>query len=292
MDRQILEQRARAFDHLFDAIVVTDMEGIIIDWNSGSEALYGYSKDEAIGQPVSILHVPKDVDHVTAEVISAVEKDGTWSGEVRMLHKNGQIGWIESMVVPLFDENNNMVGALGINRDISERMRDKEKLAYLAHYDQLTALPNRYLFLDRLDQMIKHAKRSDGNFALLYIDLDNYKSINDLLGHATGDLVLIKTGQTLKQSLRESDTIARLGGDEFVVLLDNIQNTEEVSTVAEYLVNELHQPCEIDGHAIQLSGSIGIAIYPTNGETADTLLSFADKAMYRAKNKGKDNYQF
>ena len=292
MDRQILEQRARAFDHLFDAVVVTDMEGNIIDWNSGSEALYGYSKDEAIGQPVSILHVPEDVDHVTAEVISTVEKDGKWTGEVRMLHKDGHIGWIESMVVPLFDESNNMVGALGINRDISERVRDKEKLAYLAHYDQLTALPNRYLFLDRLDQMIKHAKRGGSNFALLYIDLDNYKSINDLLGHATGDLVLIKTGQTLKQSLRESDTIARLGGDEFVVLLDNIQSTDEVSTVAEYLVKELHQPCEIDGHAIQLSGSIGIAIYPTNGETADTLLNFADKAMYRAKNKGKDNYQF
>ena len=121
MDLNILNQRARAFDYLFDAVVVTDVQGIITDWNKGSENLYGYSKKEVIGKPVSILHVPEDVEHITSEVIASVEKHGKWSGEVRMLHKDGHIGWIESMCVPITDEGNQMVGALGINRDITKR---------------------------------------------------------------------------------------------------------------------------------------------------------------------------
>ena len=121
MNLDILKQRARAFDYLFDAVVVTDVQGIITDWNKGSEELYGYSKKEVIGKPVSILHVPEDVEHITSEVIASVEKQGNWSGEVRMLHKDGHIGWIESMCVPIIDESNNMVGALGINRNITKR---------------------------------------------------------------------------------------------------------------------------------------------------------------------------
>jgi len=130
MDSDILKQRARAFDYLFDSVVVTDLRGIIIDWNTGSETLYGYSKEEAIGQPVNILHVPDDSEQITSEVILAVEKFGKWSGEIRMLHKDGCIGWVESMCVPFYDENDQMVGALGINRDITDRkQKEKEKEA-------------------------------------------------------------------------------------------------------------------------------------------------------------------
>ena len=142
-DRQKL--RAKAFDYLFDAVVVTNSEGIIVDWNKGAEALYGYTEEEAIGQTVSILHVPEDLDHITSEVLSAVEKVGKWTGEVRMLHKDGSIGWIESMCVPIFDGNEKMIGALGINRDITDRVNETERLRYLAQYDQLTQVPNRYL---------------------------------------------------------------------------------------------------------------------------------------------------
>lgn len=292
MSNKILDQRARAFDHLFDAVVVTDVQGIIIDWNSGSEELYGYSKEEAIGQPVSILHVPEDVDKTTAEVLDAVGKHGKWTGAVRMLRKDGSIGWVESMVVPLLDDEGVMTGALGINRDISERILNEERLARMAHYDQLTELPNRALLIDRLEQVMLHAQRNHSRFALLYIDLDNFKVINDDAGHAVGDLVLKETAKRLKQAVRAVDTVARIGGDEFVVLLEELHTEDAVAQVAEQIIDGLHQPCNVKGYAAKLTGSIGAAVYPDDGKTSDELLSFSDKVMYKAKKSGKDKFLF
>jgi len=287
MNNLKLIQRARAFDYLFDAVVVTDLEGIVTDWNHGSEKLYGYCKDEALGQPVSILHVPEDTDHITAEVLDAVQKSGKWTGEVRMLHKDGHIGWIESMVVPLFDDNKQMIGALGINRDISNRIEREKHLAQLAHYDQLTDLPNRYLLMDRLEHLIKHAERDKSKFALLYVDLDNFKTINDNEGHAYGDKVLKETAQKLKQSIRGSDTVSRIGGDEFVVLLESIKDDKDASNLAKKMSEQLYKPWAINNNTYTISGSIGIAIYPKDGLSTDELLNYADKAMYQAKKENK-----
>lgn len=292
MDKKILEQRARAFDYLFDAVVVTDLDGIITDWNSGSEELYGYTRSEAIGQSVGMLHVPEDMDRITKEVFAALERDGHWTGELRMVHKTGFVGWIESMVVPLLDDHNTMVGALGINRDISERVRNEERLAYIAHYDQLTALPNRYLLIERIQQTILHARREERHFGILYLDLDNFKNINDEYGHAAGDYVLKQVARMLRETLRASDTVGRLGGDEFVVLLDNVQKPDEAAVVARHIVEQLRRPYRYEGQDIKVSGSIGIAMYPEHGRTVEELLSAADKAMYRVKHSGKDDYQF
>jgi diguanylate cyclase (GGDEF)-like protein/PAS domain S-box-containing protein len=290
MNPNILKQRAKAFDYLFDAVVVTDLQGIIVDWNKGSQTLYGYSKEEAIGQPVNILHVPEDSDHITSEVIAAVEKSGKWSGEVRMLHKDGHIGWIESMCVPIYDDNKQMVGALGVNRDITERIKESERLEHLAHYDQLTNIPNRYLLLDRVSHLIAQSERNDSGFALLYIDLDKFKSINDSKGHAFGDQVLIETALRLKQSIRNSDTIARIGGDEFVLLLEKTSNKDAVKAMVETLSKALNKAFIINDEEFTISCSIGVAIYPDEGTTTDTLLAVADKAMYKAKHKRRDNY--
>jgi len=284
MDKDILEQRARAFDHLFDAVVVTDMQGVMVDWNSGSEELYGYSKEEAIGRPVSILHVPEDTNKITAEVLDAVAKQGKWTGDVRMLRKDGSIGWIESMVVPLLDDEGVM--------DISERIRNEERLAKMAHYDQLTELPNRSLLIERLEQVMLHAQRNHSRFALLYIDLDNFKVINDDAGHAVGDLVLKETAKRLKQAVRAVDTVARIGGDEFVVLLEELHTEDAVAQVARQIIDGLHQPCNVKGYAVKLTGSIGAAVYPDDGKTSDELLSFSDKVMYKAKKSGKDKFLF
>jgi len=288
-DINTLKHRAKAFDYLFDAVVVTDLQGIIIDWNSGSEKLYGYSRDEAVGQSVSILHVPDDSEHITSEVISAVEKHGKWSGEVRMLHKDGHIGWIESICIPFFDEDNQMVGALGINRDITDRKEEIERLSYLAHYDYLTNIPNRYLLLDRITHLIAQSERDKNIFALLYIDVDKFKTINDTKGHAFGDEVLKETALRLKQSIRNSDTVARIGGDEFVVLLENISNERDVSTMIEALTKSLNKTFLIDKEEINVRCSIGAALYPNEGETTDALLAAADKAMYKVK-YNEENY--
>jgi diguanylate cyclase (GGDEF)-like protein/PAS domain S-box-containing protein len=282
-DINTLKQRAKAFDYLFDAVVVTDLKGVIIDWNSGSEKLYGYSKDEAIGQSVSILHVPDDSEHITAEVISAVEKSGKWSGEVKMLHKDGHIGWIESMCIPFFDEDEQMIGALGINRDITDRKKESERLSYLAHYDYLTNIPNRYLLLDRITHLIAQSERNKNTFALLYIDVDKFKTINDTKGHAFGDEVLKETALRLKQSIRNSDTVARIGGDEFVVLLEKISDGNDVSTMIEVLTKALNKTFFIDDEELNVRCSIGAALYPVDGGTTDALLAAADKAMYKIK---------
>jgi diguanylate cyclase (GGDEF)-like protein/PAS domain S-box-containing protein len=283
MNLEILKQRAKAFDYLFDAVVVTDLQGIIVDWNKGSEELYGYSKEEALGQPVNILHVPMDVEHVTAEVIATVASHGKWSGEVRSVHKNGKIGWIESMCVPIFDDNGKVTGALGINRDISERKKETERLEYLAHYDTLTKIPNRCLLLDRVKHLISQSKREKRAFALLFIDLNKFKMINDTKGHVFGDQVLIEFALRLQSSIRDSDTVARFGGDEFVILLENINSKNAALKMIKTIARTLNADCIINNEITKINCSIGIAIYPDDGLTTDKLLSKADKAMYKAK---------
>ena len=283
MNIDIFKQRAKAFDYVFDAIVVTDLQGFIIDWNKGSETLYGYSKKQAIGQSVNMLHVPGDTEHITSEVISAVENHGKWTGEIRMLHKDGHIGWIESMCVPIYGENSQMVGALGINRDITKRKKETERLEHLAHYDQLTKVPNRYLLLDRLTHLITQSTRNNYKFSLVFIDVDKFKLINDTKGHLFGDRVLMEIALRLKKSIRNSDTVARFGGDEFVILFENISNKNDVSIMIETLTQELGKELIINGINIEINCSIGVAIFPDDGTTIDTLIATADKAMYKTK---------
>jgi diguanylate cyclase (GGDEF)-like protein/PAS domain S-box-containing protein len=284
MDLHIMKQRAKAFDYLFDAVVVVDMEGIIVDWNQGSEKLYGYTKEEAVGQAVSILHVPEDVERITQEVMTEVAACGKWTGEVRMLHKDGHVGWIESMCVPIFDdENKEMIGALGINRDITGRREETERLSHLAHYDSLTEIPNRYLLLERVNHLISQARRTKMEFSLLYIDLDKFKNINDTKGHAFGDTLLKEVAKRISKVIRKSDTLARIGGDEFVLLLENSSQEHEVSVVEKEIHKALDDEFTLDGYSFYISCSIGIAVYPKDGTTIDSLLAAADKAMYLAK---------
>ncbi len=283
MKVDLLELRAKAFDYLFDAVVVTDLQGTIIDWNKGSEALYGYSKKQAIGQPVNMLHVAEDTVKITSEVISTVEEKGKWTGEIRMLHKSGHIGWIESMCVPIYDEDGQMLGALGINRDITKRKNETEQLRHLAHYDQLTNIPNRYLLLDRLAHLITQAKRNEHRFALLFIDIDKFKNFNDNNGHTFGDHVLIEVALRLKNSIRDSDTLARFGGDEFIILLENISDKKAATIMTKTLEKALQKEFIVDDENIAIHCSIGIAMFPDDGTTAEKLIMTADKAMYLTK---------
>ncbi len=285
MDHKTLEQRARAFEHVFDAVVVTDLEGIIVDWNVGAEDLYGWSRDEAVGQPVSFLHVKDEPDR-TAEVLGAVEKEGKWTGEIKMLNRDGTIGWIESVVVPLLDDDGQPCGALGINRDITRRVRNEEELVRLATTDSLTALPNRGLLLDRLEGTIGRAERQKHRFALLFIDLDDFKDINDHGGHLAGDRVLKEIARDLTAALRDSDTVARIGGDEFAVLIEECSGIDDAHDVGAKVLKAVKRSVNIDGTPYRITASVGVAVYPNDGDDISTLMASADEAMYRAKALG------
>ena len=275
--------RAKAFNYLFDAVVVTDAAGIITDWNKGSESLYGYTEEEALGQPVGILHVPDDVDHITSEVLAAVAETGKWTGEVRMLHKDGSIGWIESICIPLLDDDGQMVGALGINRDITDRVIETERLRHLAQFDHLTQIPNRYLLLDRIEHLINQYERNQNAFTLLYFDLDRFKQINDKHGHAFGDKVLKTVASRISNGIRKSDMAARIGGDEFVALLENSFQQDDIHKVVRSLTQALSEDMIIDDQVLNIRCSIGMATYPINGNNSDELLSHADIHMYQEK---------
>jgi diguanylate cyclase (GGDEF)-like protein/PAS domain S-box-containing protein len=276
--------RAKAFNYLFDAVVVTDERGIIIDWNKGSESLYGYTEAEAIGQPVGILHVPGDTEHITSIVLAAVAETGKWVGEVRMLHKDGSIGWIESMCIPILNDAGEMTGALGINRDITERIQEIERLRHQAQHDHLTQIPNRFLLLDRIAHLIDQYERNKSAFTLLYFDLDGFKKINDNHGHLFGDKVLKEVANRISACIRKSDMAARIGGDEFVILLENTFKKSDIARVIDNLTGSLHKNIDIDLVSLNIRCSIGFATYPINGHDADELLLHADRLMY--KNKG------
>ena len=169
--------------------------------------------------------------------------------------------------------------------------KEKERLHHLAHYDQLTKIPNRYLLLDRITHLIEQSVRNQSTFSLLYIDLDNFKTINDAKGHTYGDRVLVETALRLKRSIRNSDTVARIGGDEFVILLENTSDKKAIATMAENLIGVISEPFHIQNEELKISCSIGIATYPREGSTTDELLAVADKAMYKAKHKGRRTYQ-
>ncbi len=209
------------------------------------------------------------------------------------MRRNGDGEFYASLSLSmLFDDNNQPVGMIGYTIDVTERKADQENLRHQAYHDILTGLPNRWLLQDRIGQAIAIANRENQHGALMFLDLDRFKKINDTLGHEFGDEVLLVVANRLSNMVREGDTLARLGGDEFVLLLSNLKNLVEASDIAKRVLDEIKQPLQVRERDIHLGASIGIAGYPEHGDDAETLLKHADFAMYRAKEKGGDNYQY
>jgi diguanylate cyclase (GGDEF)-like protein/PAS domain S-box-containing protein len=202
---------------------------------------------------------------------------------------DGSVRWVSTTKLPLRDRGGNIVGTFGISRDISERKKAEELLRRRAFYDALTDLPNRALFFDRLNHLFQRSRRAleDSRFALLYLDLDRFKTVNDSLGHQAGDDLLIGTARRIERCLRPADTLARLGGDEFAVLVDDIRSDADAGAVAQRIREELADPIEVRGHDVLASASIGIALSSAGYESAEEMLRDADTAMYKAKAAGR-----
>lgn len=279
----------------FDAqegIIVTDANRKILKVNDSFTAMTGYRSEEAVGKTTAILHSGRQDKEFYQRMWEILKRDKYWEGEVWNRRKNGEI-YPERLTITAVTGENKDICYVGIFSDITQRKAAEEKISFLAYHDQLTALPNRELFYDRLSQAMSQARRKCGSLALLFLDLDGFKAINDNYGHEAGDNILKTTANRLLASIRKADTVARLGGDEFAVVLYEIEKPEDVAGVSEKIIQKLTEPVLIkDTHECGIGVSIGIAIYPEDGAEIDSLMSAADSAMYESKAGGKRTYTF
>ncbi len=288
-------------ENVSDVIWTTDLDFNYTYISPSVTSLTGYSVDEAMQLRLKELLTP-DSYRIAKEAITKEmrqlpqlnrHQQRQWSRTLELEHrcKDGSTRWMEVKTSLLLDAQGKPIGFLGLSRDISERHQARQILEYKATHDELTGLPNRYLFNDRLKHALKRAERQNRSLAVFLIDLDHFKELNDTLGHIKGDQVLQEVARRLLGALRQSDTIGRMGGDEFCVILEDVSQPEDAANVAEKLLEVIAQPYKVDDRQWNLSASVGISLYPQDGQDAETLMICADIAMYRAK-KRRNRYRF
>lgn len=279
------------FENSIEGIVITDAQGVIQRINQAFSDITGYGEEEVLGQNPRILKSDRHGREFFAEMWQALVDKGQWQGEIWNRRKDGEIypEWLT--ITSIRDAQGNSVNYVGVFHDMTEIKLHEEQLRYQAHHDALTGLPNRVLFHDRLGVAMAHARRNENKVAVLFLDLDNFKRINDSLGHTIGDLLLKEVAFRLGRCLREIDSVARYGGDEFIVLFEGVEQEEDVLLAAQRIIEGLAPVVNIQGQDFYLTVSLGIAFYPEDGQDQDTLIKNADTAMYRAKESGKNTYR-
>lgn len=291
-DEETLHLYASIFHSSSEAIVVTDSKNHITSVNPAFQTITGYSEKEVIGKKPSILASGKHDKVFYQEMWDKITKNGAWQGEVWNRKKNGQLyaEWLS--ISTIYNNDGSTKNYIALFSDITEVKVINEQVEFLAHHDALTSLPNRILFQDRIQQSIIQASRHDKKVALLYLDIDHFKSVNDSLGHRIGDLLLKEIVLRLQKSLHRNDTISRQGGDEFLILISDMDNHDPIMHVIDKIYLAMKLPFNIDGHLLHTSSSIGIAVYPDDGNDFGTLLQHADTAMYHAKQAGRNTHHF
>ncbi len=288
----MLAGQVQILDQIHESVISMDLDGFITGWNRGAEKLFGYTPQEAIGKHILFLYADPDADDDSEGFQEAFLENGSRELEVRRRRKSGEIFWASLQLTLMRDEAGAPSGMIGYLSDITDRKHAEDRIHYLAYYDGLTNLPNRTLFFKLVDQALAEARRSHQHGAILFIDLNRFKPINDTLGHAVGDRLLQGIAERLRDVVRGQDVVARLGGDEFVVALFDIARREHAAVVAQKLLAALDPPLYVDNHELKIGAAIGISTYPRDGEDTVTLLRMADIAMYRAKQAEKDGYAF
>ena len=286
-----LRLAAAVFEQSAEGIVITDLARRILMVNKAFAQITGYSEAELIGASVRMLSVDEDERALEQTIRETLDRLGYWQGEVWRRRKNGEVFPAQGSVSRVYDANGRVTHLVGIFSDISERRSAEEKIHRLAHFDPLTGLPNRSLLEDRVGQALSRVARFGSSLALIFLDLDRFKNINDSLGHRIGDKLLVLVAERLKLALRDEDTVSRLGGDEFILVLPD---TDEhgATHVVEKVMKELAQPYAIEQHELIVTPSLGIALYPEDGRDYETLSRCADTAMYRAKQSGRNTFRF
>ncbi len=275
-----------------EAIIISDANNVIVSVNRAFVRITGYSEAEVIGKNPRILNSGRQGKEFYQAMWQSIKEIGYWQGEIWNRRKSGEIypEWLSISTVK--NSRNEIMRHVAIFMDITKRKEVEQRIHLLAYYDPLTSLPNRVLFGDRLGQALAASRRGGGKVALLFLDLDRFKSINDSLGHAAGDSLLQSVADRLKLCIREMDSICRQGGDEFMVLLPGIEKREDVAAIAQKILAAMSDPHYIEGRNLVVSFSIGISIYPADADTPEALIQNADAAMYHAKEHGRNNFQF
>jgi diguanylate cyclase (GGDEF)-like protein/PAS domain S-box-containing protein len=296
----LFEEKERAqvtLNSIGDAVMSTDMRGNVTYLNVVAESLMGWSREEAAGHPVD--EVFRIIDGITREVLPnplalAIRENKTvgLTPNCLLIRRDGVEAAIEDSGAPIHDRRGQVTGAVMVFHDVSAARALSARTSYLAQHDSLTDLPNRMLLNDRLAQAMALAHRHRQKLAVLFLDVDRFKHINDSLGHGIGDRLLQSVSQRLHACVRSSDTVSRQGGDEFVILLSEVRHAEDAAIIADKILLALRAPHRIDKHDLHVTVSIGIVTYPEDGTEAETLMQNADFAMYDAKERGRDNYQF
>ena len=285
-----LQLSATIFESATEGIIITDHENRFVTVNPAFTKTTGYTLEEVVGKTPAILKSGKQDKEFYNKMYKELHENGHWDGELWNKRKDGKLyaEWLSMKII--YNEDSSTRMHLAIFSDVTEKKQADEIIWKQANFDALTKLPNRQLFQDRLEHELKLAHRTGSLMALLFIDLDHFKNINDTLGHDMGDLLLVKASKRISGSVRESDTVARMGGDEFTVILPLINSSSDAIKIAKMIVEKMSQPFDIDGNSVEISASIGIAIYPNNAKDTKELLKNADKAMYVAKRNGRNNF--
>ncbi len=274
------------------SVIITDPYGLIEYVNEAVEQRSGYSQDELIGRNPKIFSSGKVEQNQYRTMWQAISSKQSWQGEFQNCKKNGEIFWERANVAPVVDDSGTIRHYLAVKEDITGLKQQEDKILYQAHYDSLTELPNRFLSLDRLDLFIRDANRAQNRLAVLFLDLDGFKKINDSLGHEAGDKVLVQAAERLREAVRDCDTVGRLGGDEFIILLSGLRQASDARPVVDNLLGRFRNTFNIDDRELILTASIGVAIYPDDGDSAAELLRNADTAMYQSKEEGRNTFHY
>jgi len=294
-ERRLLNERLRlaasVYDNSAEGVMILNKSGIVMDVNGAFESILGFTKSEIIGSRPEIFSSEKKHRSSYSGVWAGLKNFNQWQGEIWNRHKNNSLkpSWLTISCVYDGDELTHYVGLM---TDISQIKKSEDMLYQLAHHDTLTGLPNRLLLDERLDQALLHARRRKRHVAVVFIDLDNFKFVNDAMGHSVGDKLLKQVAGILSETVRADDTVARIGGDEFLLVLGDIGNPANVASVVEKLLKKINSKVTLDGQDVRVSASMGVAVYPNDGDNKSTLIRNADAAMYRAKSSGKANFQF
>jgi len=287
-----LRLSATVLEHIADAVMVVDVEGVIVAVNPAFTQITGYTEAEAVGKHSSLTRSERHDEAFYQTMWDELIASGFWRGEIWRRRKNGEI-YLEWLTISAVRDTHALTTHyVGVCSDITQVKQAQEKLDHLAHHDPLTALPNRLLFHDRLQHALPRAARDREQLAILFIDLDRFKNVNDTLGHHIGDELLQQVAAQLSARLREGDTLARLGGDEFIVLLENVDGQYGATQVAEKLVAMFEQPFLVAGHELFVTCSVGVSLFPDDAQDLNMLIRNADVAMYQAKARGRNGYRF